>query len=510
MADNQYNIRDGVLISFNGDCADVVIPPEVTRIESMVFFAKAGIRTVMIHGGVKVIGQGAFFNCDNLQTAVIGSGVEVIETFAFRNCTALKRISLPSSVKEIQPMAFDDDIVIDRGGSVTVEPTVPAEPAPEIPEPVVTEPTAPDPVPAPEPIPAPEPEKPAPAPEPEPIPAPESEPQEEAFAFDYYNNGWVLKKCLFKTPHIEIPQTYRGGPVVGVGALAFAEGEEDDLRKGRVLPNTWLESVTFPETCKVIGDKAFVLCKNLTSVGLQEGLERIGAYAFMNCTALSAVWFPSTCAEIGEGAFMGCEALCYTMFPKGLRKLGNRAFKTDAFGADSGELKTVAFSFGVTLGEDVFPAYTEVEYCFGVKDIPAILRDFIRELGYQNNQYFRVRSLAALRDTARVPAAETVILARDNTVTENGKRGWVMTERGIYQKELMENPQFFGWEEFIKLTGFYPQNTAGASILFEDEDHKQWASKFKLDCGTTDCVNLMSRLLVNFHQYIKERVNTEN
>lgn len=73
-------------------------------------------------------------------------------------------------------------------------------------------------------------------------------------------------------------------------------------------------SVTIPSqrnNIKVtaIGDGAFLLCENLTSVTLTSNISSIGAYAFHGCEKLTKITFYSGLKSIGEGAFSHCPLL---------------------------------------------------------------------------------------------------------------------------------------------------------------------------------------------------------
>ena len=69
--------------------------------------------------------------------------------------------------------------------------------------------------------------------------------------------------------------------------------------------------VVVPEGVTSIGDKAFILCKNLKSVTLPVGVTSIGGMAFYGCTSLASVTIPDSVTTIGDGAF---EKVGKTMF----------------------------------------------------------------------------------------------------------------------------------------------------------------------------------------------------
>lgn len=110
--------------------------------------------------------------------------------------------------------------------------------------------------------------------------------------YDIDRNGNVT--AYFGTDtDIVIPDTIRGIPVRGIGARAF---------KG----NTFLRSVTLPDTATAIGLSAFTDCTALQTVK-GAGIRQLSAYAFQN-SAVSEVLFPQL-NSVGTKAFAGCRNL---------------------------------------------------------------------------------------------------------------------------------------------------------------------------------------------------------
>lgn len=99
---------------------------------------------------------------------------------------------------------------------------------------------------------------------------------------------------------IVIPDTVHGQPVRGIAARAF---------KG----NTFLRSVTLPDTATAIGASAFADCTALQSVK-GTGVRQISTSAFQN-SAVSDCQFPNV-TSIGTKVFSGCRNLAEADFPK--------------------------------------------------------------------------------------------------------------------------------------------------------------------------------------------------
>ena len=81
-----------------------------------------------------------------------------------------------------------------------------------------------------------------------------------------------------------------------------------------------LERITLPSTVTEIGSNAFNCCSNLKEVVLNDGLETIGGYAFANCRSLESITLPSSVVEIGSMAFRNCfrlsEVVCSERLPE--------------------------------------------------------------------------------------------------------------------------------------------------------------------------------------------------
>lgn len=99
-----------------------------------------------------------------------------------------------------------------------------------------------------------------------------------------------------KDSEIQIPSTYKGLPVTGIGYRAFVNCQT-------------LTSVTIPSSIKNIGEAAFFACTNLTSVEISDGVEIVDHDAFWMCEKLTAIRIPYTVKSINASAFNYCSAL---------------------------------------------------------------------------------------------------------------------------------------------------------------------------------------------------------
>ena len=148
---NDFVIEDGVLIAYEGDSSDVVIPDSVSSIGEEAFRGCTRLTSVEIPSSVSSIGERAFYGCTNLKKFSISQdneffasvneaiyskdrkkliqyvclsnathfsipdGVTSIGDYVFFECTGLTSIEIPYSVIEIGEDVFDgcnDNLVI--------------------------------------------------------------------------------------------------------------------------------------------------------------------------------------------------------------------------------------------------------------------------------------------------------------------------------------------------------------------------------------------------------------
>ena len=79
--------------------------------------------------------------------------------------------------------------------------------------------------------------------------------------------------------------------------------------------NSYLRSVTIPNSVRSIGDGAFSGCGNLESVTIGTGVSSIGNGAFYGCGSLTSVTIPHSVTSIGNYVFDGCDNLQTLFLP---------------------------------------------------------------------------------------------------------------------------------------------------------------------------------------------------
>lgn len=155
---------------------------------------------------------------------------------------------------------------------------------------------------------------------------------------NYYSWGGALysnDNCLVLAPS-QIDNLEIKPGTVKIGDYAFS--------------NSFIDSVTIPDTVNEIGNYAFYNCKELETIDLPGGLTTIGNSAFENCSALRIFYSPSKLNTIGERAFancthlgtavlssnrlteikseafIGCTALIGMVIPENVLNVGDRAY----------------------------------------------------------------------------------------------------------------------------------------------------------------------------------------
>ena len=142
----------------------------------------------------------------------------------------------------------------------------------------------------------------------------------KACALSYsVNDGKVTVEGFadgFFIPHLVIPETIEGMPVVAINGSRFSKSN--------------IESVVFPTSLERIEWSAFAECSRLTSVSFaaEGNLKIIGRYAFQNCP-LTCVSIPASVETIDDYAFKFNSSLTSVSFAAEgkLKKIGSYAFQ---------------------------------------------------------------------------------------------------------------------------------------------------------------------------------------
>ncbi|MDR1506842.1 MAG: leucine-rich repeat domain-containing protein [Treponema sp.] len=69
-------------------------------------FERSNVTSVVVHPGIKKIGQVAFANCPNLTTAILPDTLDKIERDTFHGCSSLHTVNLPAGLRVLGNSIF--------------------------------------------------------------------------------------------------------------------------------------------------------------------------------------------------------------------------------------------------------------------------------------------------------------------------------------------------------------------------------------------------------------------
>ena len=124
----------------------------------------------------------------------------------------------------------------------------------------------------------------------------------------YIVTGYVGAQAEISVPHL-----YDGLPVFVITEGAFRD-------------NTYIKSITMPNSIQVIGSYAFANCTSLESIIIPTSVTDISPYTFSGCTALETITLHSGIEVLGTYAFEKCSALKSITLNEGLKTISDNAF----------------------------------------------------------------------------------------------------------------------------------------------------------------------------------------
>ncbi|MFA6860256.1 MAG: leucine-rich repeat domain-containing protein [Clostridia bacterium] len=273
------------------------------------------LKTVIIAGGTKGIGEHAFDGCSALTSVVIPTSLTEIGAYAFSGCSLLTSFSDLSNVTTIGGSAFNatgwyssqsDGVVYAGNVAYTYKGTMPA--STEI---ILNSET-------------------------------------KAIATNAFRNFANLTSitipegvttigsyCFYGSTNltnVTIPES-----LVNVGSdtffnTAWLNGKSDGvvyagnvllIYKGTMPIET---SITITEGTKAIAGGAFYSKTNLTEISIPEGLIYIGNSAFYGCSNLTSLILPNSVTIVGTYAFASCSKLVNISLSTGLKNISESAF----------------------------------------------------------------------------------------------------------------------------------------------------------------------------------------
>lgn len=235
---------------------EIPVPDGVTFIDLNAFYNCTAVKSIDLPETVTTIGGQAFMNCTGLTEIELPPRVTTIGFSAFANCTGLTSFSLPSTVTSIGKSILQGCVNLKHLSLALIgdENSTPVD-------------------------------------------------------FDYHFDNYYQD---IRTIHLETLELT--GTVINDGSMRYAVADNLIIGPGittvgnyAFAENHYLQSVTVAASVQAIGEDAFSLCENLTSVTFAENsqLTRIGSGAF-SCTGIKNMTIPANVNFLGQGLFYLC------------------------------------------------------------------------------------------------------------------------------------------------------------------------------------------------------------
>ncbi len=338
MANENFTILDGQLISYSGHERSVIVPEGVKVIKEGAFLGCVHIEEVTLPEGVITIKPKAFWGCVGLKHIKLPSTLCTIEFCAFRECESLEEIDVPEGVFflgdsvfqgcEMLQRAYLPDSLTGLGASTfcdclhLTDVHLPKKIDTistgffrncvnlrriEIPENIKTL-------------------------------------EENAFLGctaledinlpkDLLSIGNTCFEGCRKLIKISVPDT-----IESIGINAFNKTGlmifcfSDFLVLGGILVRYMGKDDTavVPDGVRFIGDHAFACCEELKNVVIPASVTDIHDYAFEHCSILESVTLPAGLKSLGTGVFMDCTALKKLRLPPALNRIGSKLLSNTA------------------------------------------------------------------------------------------------------------------------------------------------------------------------------------
>ncbi len=237
------------------------LPSTLETIPPATFAGCTSLTDIVIPESVTSIGFGAFGSCQSLVEIVIPDNVETMDFEVFQECTSLKKVTLSNKLKILDMKTFRQCTSLE---TILIPASVEQIGSEVFAESGITEINV-------------------------------AEGNKFYSSIDgvlYSDNGETLFAYPVgrTTPDYSIPTG-----VTKIGDSAFF--------------GSLIESVTISSSVRLIDNRAFARCNNLTFINLEEGVEEIGYLGFYNLPLLTTITLPSTVNTIQEKAFGRCPAL---------------------------------------------------------------------------------------------------------------------------------------------------------------------------------------------------------
>ncbi len=256
---------------------EIKLPNGLSSLGSCLFNYCSSLTDIIIPDSVVSIGGWAFGNCSSLTEITVPNLVTKIEDWAFGNCDNLSSIALPNNLSTISSNSIPSTAqIICHANSNTAKRI-----AGLFSNARIISPGAPD----------------------------------YMWTFiDYESDTCIyISGYVGSTKDVVIPSTIDGVTVIAIGNDSFKN-------------NTYVQSVSIPDSARWIGGSAFYGCSNLERVNIGASIHDIWENAFYGCSSLITIDIPESCIRVAEYVFAGCDSLKVINIPDTVTILYDQAF----------------------------------------------------------------------------------------------------------------------------------------------------------------------------------------
>ena len=150
------------------------------------------------------------------------------------------------------------------------------------------------------------------------------------------DSAWKIVSCSSLSENIEVISSYAGLPVTfideysfmnmaGIKTLSIPYGC-DGIGKYAFIDCSALETVSLPYGMTVLDEGAFSGTTSLNSINLENTrISYVSKYAFMN-SGIQTITLPDSCNQIQEKAFLQCADLTAAYIPDSVGQIADNAF----------------------------------------------------------------------------------------------------------------------------------------------------------------------------------------
>ena len=287
------------------------IGPDVTGIKVAAFYSSA-LNGIVIPDNVTYIDSVAFMDCSRFSFVTIGKGLKRLSSHLFQECPSLPEITIPANIKDIREDAFTGCSGLAR---VFIEDS--NEPL-KLSGKYVTNDTGSD-----------------------FITSGEYVDENGSLASGKHYERLISCNALFEDCRLDT--VYVGRTLEYPGYSKYNPSASSTVYAGEIngyplnvtvpkskspFQNSGLSRIGLSDRVKAISAYMFSGCNRLEQIYLSDTITFVGNYAFDGCASLSHARLSNEITAVGEGTFRDCTSLGSIFIPKKVTSIGNFAFNS--------------------------------------------------------------------------------------------------------------------------------------------------------------------------------------